>query len=63
MNLPNKLTISRVVMAILIIIILLGGDYTVSLFGFEIPKLFINETIVVIYGKEKILELKNNMLS
>lgn len=47
MNLPNKLTISRVVMAILIIIILLGGDYTVSLFGFEIPKLFVNEEIVV----------------
>ena len=47
MNLPNKLTISRVVMAVLIIIILLGGDYTVSLFGFEIPKLFVNEEIVV----------------
>ena len=47
MNLPNKLTVSRVVMAILIIIILLGGDYTVSLFGFEIPKLFVNESIVV----------------
>ena len=47
MNLPNKLTISRVVMAVLIIIILLGGDYTVSLFGFEIPKLFVNESIVV----------------
>ena len=47
MNLPNKLTISRVVMAILIIIILLGGDYIGDLFGFEIPKLFINETIVV----------------
>ena len=47
MNLPNKLTLARVVMAVLIIIILLGGDYTVSLFGFEIPKLFVNETIVV----------------
>ena len=47
MNLPNKLTISRVVMAVLIIIILLGGDYTASLFGFEIPKLFVNEEIVV----------------
>lgn len=47
MNLPNKLTVSRVVMAILIIIILLGGDYTVSLFGLEIPKLFVNEEIVV----------------
>jgi CDP-diacylglycerol--glycerol-3-phosphate 3-phosphatidyltransferase len=47
MNLPNKLTVSRVVVAILIIIILLGGDYTVSLFGFEIPKLFVNEEIVV----------------
>ena len=47
MNLPNKLTVSRVIMAILIIIILLGGDYTQSLFGFEIPKLFINETLTV----------------
>ena len=47
MNLPNKLTIARIIMAIFIIIILLGGSYTVSLFGFEIPKLFINETIVI----------------
>ena len=47
MNLPNKLTISRIIMSILIIIILLGGNYTVSLFGFEIPKLFVNESIVV----------------
>ena len=47
MNLPNKLTISRIIMSILIIIILLGGSYTTSLFGFEIPKLFVNESIVV----------------
>ena len=47
MNLPNKLTVSRVIMAILIIIILLGGDYIVSFFGLDIPKLFINEKIVV----------------
>lgn len=47
MNLPNKLTIGRVVIAILIIIILLGGDYTLALFGFEIPKLFVSEKIVV----------------
>lgn len=47
MNLPNKLTVSRIVIAILIIIILLGGDHTVSLFGFEIPKLFVNESMVV----------------
>ena len=47
MNLPNKLTLSRVIMAVLIIIILLGGDYIGDLFGFEIPKLFVNETIVV----------------
>ena len=47
MNLPNKLTLSRVVMAILIIIILLGGDYIAAFCGFEIPKLLINETIVV----------------
>ena len=47
MNLPNKLTISRVIMAIVIIILLLGGDYIGDIFGFEIPKLFINEKIVV----------------
>ena len=47
MNLPNKLTIARIIMAILIIIVLLGGSYTLSLFGFEIPKLFVNEAIVV----------------
>lgn len=47
MNLPNKLTVGRIVMSIIIIIILLGGSYTNSLFGFQIPKLFINETIVV----------------
>ena len=47
MNLPNKLTISRIVMAILIILILLGGDYIAVFFNFEIPKLFINEEIVV----------------
>lgn len=47
MNLPNKLTISRIIISIIIIIILLGGSYTVSLFGFEIPKVFVNEAIVV----------------
>ena len=47
MNLPNKLTLSRIVMAILIIAILLGGDYVGELFGMTIPKLFVNETIVV----------------
>ena len=47
MNLPNKLTLSRVVMAILIIIILLGGDYILELFGTSFPTLFINESLVV----------------
>lgn len=47
MNLPNKLTISRIIMAIVIIIILLGGDYILELFGLISPKLFINERIVV----------------
>ena len=46
MNLPNKLTISRIVMAVLIIILLLGGDYIVDLFGIK-DDLFINESIVV----------------
>ena len=47
MNLPNKLTISRIILSIIIIIVLIGGSYTSSLFGFEIPKLFVNESIVV----------------
>jgi len=47
MNLPNKLTIARIIMSILIIIILIGGSYITSLFGFEIPKLFVNESIVI----------------
>lgn len=44
MNLPNKLTMGRIVMAILIIILLLFPFETV---GIQIPKLFINESIVV----------------
>ncbi len=47
MNLPNKLTISRIAMSVLIIIILLGGEYITSLFGIDVPKLFINEAIVI----------------
>lgn len=47
MNLPNKLTISRIIMSVLIIIILLGGEYVTSLFGVDVPKLFINEAIVI----------------
>ena len=47
MNLPNKLTISRIILSILIIIILLGGEYIFSLFNIEIPKLFVNESIVI----------------
>ena len=47
MNLPNKLTIGRIIMAILIIIILLGGDYILELFGTSFPTLFINESLVV----------------
>ena len=46
MNMPNKLTITRVVMAIIIIIILLG-DPLLSLFGLESIDLFINETLTV----------------
>ena len=47
MNLPNKLTISRIIMSFIVIIVLLGGSYSSSIFGFELPKLFINEAIVV----------------
>ena len=44
MNLPNKLTISRIVMTILIIIVLFSGNYISNLLGFEI---FVNESLVV----------------
>lgn len=47
MNLPNKLTLSRIVMTFIVIIVLLGGSYTSSILGLELPKLFINEVIVV----------------
>lgn len=47
MNLPNKLTISRIIISIVIILVLLGGGYLYSIFGVEIPKLFINESIVI----------------
>lgn len=47
MNLPNKLTVARIVMAVIIIVILIGGDYIMALFGLDISKLFINEKIVI----------------
>ena len=47
MNLPNKLTIGRIIMSIMIIIILLGGDYILDFFGTSFPHLFVNETLVV----------------
>lgn len=47
MNLPNKLTMARVVMAIMIILILLGWDSIISFLAVEKPQLFVNETIVI----------------
>ncbi len=44
MNLPNKLTLSRIIMTVLIIIVLFSGNYISDLLGFEI---FINESLVV----------------
>lgn len=44
MNLPNKLTISRIIMSVIIIIILL---FPFQMAGFEFPQLFINEKLVV----------------
>ena len=44
MNLPNKLTMLRILMSLVIIFILLFPFDTA---GIDIPKLFINETIVV----------------
>ena len=47
MNISNKLTISRIILSIIIIIILLGGNYITLLFGIDMPKLFVNESIVI----------------
>lgn len=44
MNLPNKLTISRIIMSIIIIMLLL---FPFQMAGFDFPKLFINEKLVV----------------
>ena len=44
MNLPNKLTISRIVIAFLIILILV---FPFDATGISLPKLFVNERIVV----------------
>lgn len=44
MNLPNKLTMARIGMAFIIIILLL---FPFDAMGITLPKLFINETIVI----------------
>lgn len=44
MNLPNKITISRLILSVIIIILLIFPFDTV---GIMLPKLFINETLVV----------------
>lgn len=44
MNLPNKLTMSRIIMSILIIILLLTPF---DAFGIEFPQLFVNELLKV----------------
>lgn len=44
MNIPNKLTISRIVMSILIVIVLL---IPFDAIGVHLPKLFVNELIVI----------------
>lgn len=44
MNLPNKITMSRIFLSLIIIILLL---FPFDATGLDLPKLFINETIVV----------------
>ena len=44
MNLPNKLTLSRMVIAIIIIMLLL---FPFEAMGISLPKIFVNETIVI----------------
>ena len=44
MNLPNKITLSRIFLTVLIIVILI---FPFDATGLSLPKLFVNETIVV----------------
>lgn len=44
MNLPNKLTLSRIILSFVIIFILL---FPIDATGIELPRLFIDETIVI----------------
>lgn len=44
MNLPNKLTIGRIIMSVVIIVLLL---FPFQMAGIEFPQLFINEKLVV----------------
>lgn len=44
MNLPNKLTLSRIILSFIIIFILL---FPIDAAGIELPKLFIDESIVI----------------
>jgi len=44
MNLPNKITMSRIILSLFIIIILL---FPFDATGFTLPKLFINESLVI----------------
>ena len=44
MNLPNKITVSRIILAILILVLLIFPWYQV---GFEFPKYTISKNIVI----------------
>ena len=44
MNLPNKITMSRIFLSIFIIVLLL---FPIDAMGIVMPKIFVNETIVV----------------
>ena len=44
MNLPNKITLSRIFLTLLIIVILI---FPFEATGISIPKLFVNESIVI----------------
>lgn len=44
MNLPNKITMSRIILSLLIIILLL---FPFDATGFSLPKIFVNESIVI----------------
>ena len=59
MNLANKITLSRVVLSIVIMIVLL---FPFEQFGLELPTYVINGSIVIISHQERILNIADEII-